>query len=155
VFPGVPQEVHQGQPTQPIGIVPQTRRIPLTIKPQEMGKLVPNRLCVPIDLLERQYRSLVPLPTGVADHAGSPTDQDDRSVAEPLQPGRAYDGHQTAHVKGIGCRIETYVPGEGSLSQPLRQASRGILQQTTLLQCLKEVGHRRQCYPLESSLAIG
>ena len=124
-------------------------------KSRKRAELAADGFGVAVDLLDRQDRPLGPLPARVSHHAGAAADQDDRRVAEPLQPRRAHDGHQTAHVQRIGGGIEAYVGGKRASLEPLGQACGGVLQQAARRQSLEEVSHRRQWYPLESSLAIG
>ena len=51
--------------------------------------------------------------------------------------------------------VEADIGRKRALLEPFGQAGGGVLEQATGRQSFEQFGHRRQWYPLESSLAIG
>ena len=105
VLAGVPEELEQVEPAQPVGVVEQPCRMaPREV--EELLQLAPDGRCVRVYLLRRQHRPLIALAARVADHSGAAPDQRHRRPSGPLQPGEAHHRHQVPDVQRVRRRVE-------------------------------------------------
>jgi hypothetical protein len=154
VLARVAEEVHQVQAAEPVGVVPEPRRVG-ALEGQEALQLLHERLRVPVDLLQRHDRPLGALAARIAHHARTAPHQGDRGMTQPLQPRHGHDRHQAADMQRVGRGIEADVGRDRPLAQPGRQPRGGVLHEAAGGQQLEKIGHRRVSYPLETCPATG
>jgi hypothetical protein len=154
MLPDVAEEVHQGNATQPVGVVPHPGGVG-PLEREEARQLPREAPGVPVDLLQAQDRPLLALPAGVTDHPRPAADQRDGRVPVTLEPGEAHHRHQAAHVQRVGRGIEAHVGGEPPFRQALRQPRGRILHEAPGRERAEQIGHSGVSYPLERGPATG
>ena len=105
----IPQEIHQVERKQPIGIVHHPRRVGFDVEIKEMGQLGLDRLDIGLDDLLRKQLAFGGLAAGVADHAGAAARQGDGMVAEALQAGQGDQGDKAADMQAVAGSVEAVV----------------------------------------------
>jgi hypothetical protein len=102
VLAGIPQEIHQVERKQPVGVIDQPGRVAFDLKVEQVGQLWLDRFDVGFDLLAGEQLPLVNLAARVADHARTAARQGNGVVPTALQARYGNQGHQ-GWPKHPGC----------------------------------------------------
>ena len=105
----VPDEVHIVQVQQPVGVVDHLGLALAEV--DEPGHLLLEAVAVVLDSLLGHHGAHVGAAGGVADHGGAAADQSNGLVAGHLQPFHQAQGHEVAHVEGIGSGVKANIEG--------------------------------------------
>src|SRR5215831_14308382 len=95
---GVAKEGQQINRGEPLGVVHDPRCVTTGTEIEKPLELRTDADDVLLDLLRREQYSLLRLPTRIANHSGTSTDDCNRRVAEPLKPCQAHHRQQRSNV---------------------------------------------------------
>jgi hypothetical protein len=150
----VAQELHQREPSEPVGVVPEPGGVG-TLEREKPLQLAHQRPGVSVDLVERHDRALGALAAGVTHHAGPTAHQRDGDMSLPLQPGHPHHGDKVADVQRVRRGIEPGVGRDRPPAQALGKLGSVLLDEAAGLEEVEKVAHRPVSYPLETGLATG
>ena len=104
-----PQQLHIVEVHQPVGIVDHHGLALAELN--EPLHLLFEAIAVVLDGLGGHHGAHVAAAGGVAHHAGAAADEGDGAVAHHLQPLHETQGHEVAHVEGVGGGVKADVEG--------------------------------------------